>query len=287
MNVARAISTAAAVAAILLGALPAPAAADPTVAVGSESLLLDANTRLRNLPETFTGLLRLPSAGGPLYVRSLLQRFSVNPTQQGLPQAKGKGVAETVCFNQTSAPVVGMTTQNFDRFGNAVSGRFVAPSFNCDFTGVEWDFLGNQIQRAGSSITTLGIAERVQPGANTSCFFPDAMCLQEQRFRVEVDWRQGSGLTGTGFAAPRSNDSGLFYFLNNDNTEMTIKVLNACNFNNRYWVFASATTNVEFTLTVTDTQRPEFPGTNPKTYTNPLGKRFAPVQDTQAFATCP
>ena len=126
MTVARTVSTAAAVAAILLGALPRPAAAEVTVVQGSESLLVDANTRLRNLPETFTGLLNLPGAGQPLYVRSLLQRFSVNPTKLGLPQAKGKGVAETVCFSQTNAPVVGTTTQNFDRFGNAVSGRFVS-----------------------------------------------------------------------------------------------------------------------------------------------------------------
>lgn len=286
MHVARILMIAAAGAAVLV-TFASPAAADPTVATSSESLLLDANTRLKNLPETFTGLLRLPNAGRPLYVRSLLQRFSVNPTQLGLPQAKGKGEAETVCFNQTAAPVVGMTTQSFDRFGNAASGQLVAPSFNCDFTGVEWDFLGNQLQRVGSSITTQGVAERVLPGANPGCFTPDTMCLQEQRFKVEVDWRQASGLTGTGFAAPRSNESGLFYFLNNDNAEMVIKVLNACNVNNRYWVFASTTTNVEFTLTVTDTQRPEIPGTNPKTYTNPLGKRFAPVQDTQAFATCP
>lgn len=286
MTVARSVSTAA-VAAILLGALPRPAAAEVTVVQSSQSLLLDANTRLRDLPETFTGLLNLPSAGQPLYVRSLLQRFSVNPTQLGLPQAKGKGVAETICFNPTGSPVVGTTTQNFDRFGNAVSGRLVAPSFNCGFTGVEWDFLGNQLQRAGSAITALGVTERILPGASPGCFFPDAMCLQEQRFKVEVDWRQGSGLTGTGFAAPRSNDTGLFYFLNNNNTEMVIRVLNACDTNDRYWVFASGLTNVEFTITVTDTQRPPNPGTNPKTYSNPLGKQFAPVQDTQAFATCP
>lgn len=286
MTVVRTVSTAA-IAAILVGALPRPAAAEVTAVQGSESLLVDANTRLRNLPETFTGLLNLPSAGQPLYVRSLLQRFSVNPTKLGLPQAKGKGVAETVCFSQTSAPVVGTTTQNFDRFGNAVSGRFVAPSFNCDFTGVQWDFLGNQIQRAGSSITTLGVSERVLPGADSGCFVPDALCLQEQRFRVEVDWQQPSGLTGTGFAAPRSNDTGLFYFLNNDNSEMTIRVLNACNTDNHYWIFASGLTDVQFTLTVTDTQRPQSPGTNPRTYTNPQGQQFAPVQDTQAFATCP
>jgi hypothetical protein len=52
-----------------------------------------------------------------------------------------------------------------------------------------------------------------------------------------------------------TSDSGLFYFNNSNNWEMLLKVLNACTLNNRYWVFVSATTNVQFTLTVTDTQR--------------------------------
>lgn len=44
----------------------------------------------------------------------------------------------------------------------------------------------------------------------------------------------------------------------------------------------AATTNVELTVTVTDTQTGRF-----KVYTNPLGKAAAPVQDTNAFDTCP
>jgi hypothetical protein len=47
-------------------------------------------------------------------------------------------------------------------------------------------------------------------------------------------------------------------------------------------VFAAGLTNVEVTLNVTDTRN----GT-PKTYFNPLGTPYAPVQDTSAFATCP
>ena len=49
-----------------------------------------------------------------------------------------------------------------------------------------------------------------------------------------------------------------------------------------YWVFFAAGTNVEFTVTVTDTQT----GTV-KTYSNPLNTAAPPVQDTSAFATCP
>jgi hypothetical protein len=41
-------------------------------------------------------------------------------------------------------------------------------------------------------------------------------------------------------------------------------------------------TNVRVVTTVTDTANGAV-----RTYTNPQGTRFAPVQDTAAFATCP
>jgi ribulose-5-phosphate 4-epimerase/fuculose-1-phosphate aldolase len=52
--------------------------------------------------------------------------------------------------------------------------------------------------------------------------------------------------------------------------------------NGRHWVFAAGLTNVEVTLRVVDT----FAG-SVKTYVNPLGTAYQPIQDTSAFATCP
>ena len=81
-----------------------------------------------------------------------------------------------------------------------------------------------------------------------------------------------------------TSDSGYFWFFNPANIEVVVKVLNACTqAPPRYWVFAAGLTNVEVTLQVTDTQA----GGSPKTYVNPLGTPFAPIQDTGAFATCP
>ena len=59
-------------------------------------------------------------------------------------------------------------------------------------------------------------------------------------------------------------------------------MLSGCGLNNHYWVFAAGLTNVEVTLTVRDTQ-----SGSEKTYFNPLGTAFQPVQDTSAFETCP
>ena len=115
---------------------------------------------------------------------------------------------------------------------------------------------------------------------------PDAAthCLQNGRFRVTVEWETNQGASGDGHAILPSADSGEFWFFNPSNTELLVKVLNACGLPEfeSYWVFAAGLTNVEVTLTVTDTRT----GTT-KVYTNPQGRAFPPVLDTGAFATCP
>ena len=80
---------------------------------------------------------------------------------------------------------------------------------------------------------------------------------------------------------PGIGDSGLFYFFDDENLEFLIKVLDGCGLNDHFWVFFAATTNVEFTLIVTDS----VTGTR-KTYFNPLGTSANTVNDTSAFPTC-
>jgi hypothetical protein len=62
---------------------------------------------------------------------------------------------------------------------------------------------------------------------------------------------------------------------------MVVKAVAGCPLNDRYWVFAGGLTNVNVVMTVTDTQTGAV-----KTYINPQGTAFAPIQDTSAF-TCP
>ena len=106
--------------------------------------------------------------------------------------------------------------------------------------------------------------------------------LTDERFRVEVEWRDFEGQTGSGQLGERTPDSAVLYFFTPDNWEMLVKVIDGCGFNDHFWVFFSATTNVEFTLTVTDTAN----GSQVQ-YSNPLGHPANAVTDTTAFATCP
>ena len=59
---------------------------------------------------------------------------------------------------------------------------------------------------------------------------PTNLCLSGNRFRVEVAWTDFGGNTGAGQVVPgASADSGLFWFFNQNNWEMMVKVIKACN----------------------------------------------------------
>lgn len=124
----------------------------------------------------------------------------------------------------------------------------------------------------------------LEAGGSTACTPDDAsLCLNRDRFRVEVDFEDFSGFMGQGKTVPVStDDSGLFFFFDPDNWEILVKVLNGCPINDRVWVFSAATTNVEYTLRVTDTETGAV-----QEYFNPLGTRAAAVTDTEAFVACP
>ena len=108
------------------------------------------------------------------------------------------------------------------------------------------------------------------------------LCVGNGRFRVTATWRKPDGTSGAGASVPITDDSGYFWFFDAGNIEIVAKVLDGCGVNGRYWVLAGGLTNVEAALVVTDTTTGAA-----KTYGNPAGTAFRPIQDTAAFATCP
>ncbi len=111
---------------------------------------------------------------------------------------------------------------------------------------------------------------------------PTVLCLDRGRFQVTVTWQDFQQQTGLGEVVPAgADDSGLFWFFDSDNWEMLVKIIDGCALNQRFWVFAAATTNVAYTLSVADT----VTGTT-RSYQNLLGTSAPAITDTSAFATC-
>ena len=109
------------------------------------------------------------------------------------------------------------------------------------------------------------------------------LCLNQGRFRAEVDWKIAGGDLGVGNVVVTSETSGLLSFFDPGNYEVIVKVLNGCSESiPRYWVFLAGATNVQYVVTVTDTQTGAV-----KAYFNPLNHSAAAVTETGAFATCP
>jgi photosystem II stability/assembly factor-like uncharacterized protein len=111
---------------------------------------------------------------------------------------------------------------------------------------------------------------------------PDAatLCLNNNRFEVKASWATTTS-TGAGQAHPLTADTGYFWFFDPANVEAVVKVIDGCGVNQSFWTFAGGLTNVRTVLTVRDTLTGGV-----KTYTNPQGRAFQPIQDVDSFPAC-
>src|SRR5262249_54512646 len=121
---------------------------------------------------------------------------------------------------------------------------------------------------------TIAVGGAVQPcvaGAFT-------LCLNGNRFKVQVSWRVPSqGPSGAGNAVALTGDTGYMWFFSSGNVELVLKVVDGRPVNGKFWVFYGALSDVEYTITITDTLTGAV-----KTYTNVSG-HLASVADTLAF----
>ncbi|MEO8505003.1 MAG: hypothetical protein ABI609_13980 [Acidobacteriota bacterium] len=238
----------------------------------------------------------------PLADGATLHQVS-HPT--GLPQAYNEGTvvlhppAATTCGNEGGRPLNDLT--KFTYVQPTVGGTFVVssgsplmtdgglvvgqlsdgcgpePEDGCDYR--------NLCANGSFGATYAAVAPYLDPGgASTPPCVPDAetLCLSAGRFRVRTHWNSKDGQSGNGQAVALTADTGYFWFFNDANVEMVVKVLNACGAFQRYWVFAGGLTNVHVQMTVTDVLTAAE-----RVYDNPQSTAFLPIQDTNAFESCP
>jgi hypothetical protein len=110
---------------------------------------------------------------------------------------------------------------------------------------------------------------------------PATAILQNGRFEVEATWQTAAGENGNArLVQLPSADSALFYFFNRSNWELMVKVLDGCAINGHYWVFAAASTDVAFEVTVKEEGGRTFE------IGNRLGQPAAAINSITAFS-CP
>ena len=136
--------------------------------------------------------------------------------------------------------------------------------------------------RADASFEQAGATRSVQAGASATCTAnATTMCLENDRFAVtgtvvaqgETKQLQMVGLTP---------DTGFGWFLNEQNLEIFVKVLDGCAINDRFWVFLGGLTNLQVELQVRNTITGQV-----FTKTNPPRTNFQTESDTSFFTGCP
>ena len=110
----------------------------------------------------------------------------------------------------------------------------------------------------------------------------ETLCLQDSRYAVGVEWWTAGGDSGPGSVVHAgTNDSGLFTFFSRENWEILIKVLDGCALNGHVWVYGASTTDLGYTIRVTDTVTGAV-----KEYGNEPGHPAAAITDATAFRGC-
>lgn len=142
-----------------------------------------------------------------------------------------------------------------------------------------WDFGPNEFfgNHDGTIVGNLaGLTDPLGSCSSTST----TLCLLG-RFTVTVEWTTNSD-AGQGTAVPpNSTDTGLFWFFQAANWEIMVKVLDACGFNDRFWVYIAASTDQGYKVTVRDSLTAES-----VVYTKAVGPPAPATTDSSALDVC-
>jgi hypothetical protein len=161
--------------------------------------------------------------------------------------------------------------------------------FDVKFSPTQNGSFSDSLVLSGLSFALTGAT----PSSGSGCVAnATTLCINQNpgdgRFKIQVSYStsQGGGLSGSGNAIALSSlgvtEGGLFWFFSAANPEMLIKIIDGCSLGGHFWVFFAATTNVGFTVTVTDTSTG-----HQAVYHNADLTAALPVQDTSSALVCP
>ena len=182
---------------------------------------------------------------------------------------------EALRFRDTSTGTV-----RFRRweFGDGNASRSAAPVHAWSSPGFYEVTLEVSDGTSPSTAPRTFLVEAAEP-RGTCVADAETSCLQDSRYAVTVEWRDGAGGSGAGRVVHAgTNDSGMIRFFDADNWEVLIKLLDGCVANGHVWVYGASTTDLGYAIRVTDT----VTGTV-REYRNEPGNPAAAVTDATAF----
>ena len=194
---------------------------------------------------------------------------------------------ELVASGFDGGPVNALVVDPVNR--NTVYAGTSAGVFRSDDGGLRWRSVG---QPGASSVTQLLVDpadhRTVYAGSGGQLFAltfeptpcksgPTTLCLNNGRFQTTVSWRRSDGSTGEGRARPGTSDTGYFWFFDEANLELAVKVIDGTSLGGYFWVFGGSLSDVEYTLTISDSQTGAI-----RSYHHPQGT-LSSFADTAAF----
>ncbi|MEM7048252.1 MAG: PKD domain-containing protein [Acidobacteriota bacterium] len=208
------------------------------------------NSGCGNESDTHTVVIREPSTGGG---GDLVARYSYAPS--------APAAGQEVTFNAGSS--TGGPDSYFWDFGDGstANGRVVTHTFQNNGAYQVQLEVGRDDSSCSFNFCTDVVTQTVAVGGTSGACQPgnETLCLFDGRFDLQVRWKnQRDDNEGTGKVFPfPSDETGMFWFFGPSNVELIVKILDGRTSTGAFWVFYGGLSDVEYWLTVTDTETEE------------------------------
>jgi hypothetical protein len=237
-----------------------PSAAGATLlATGDQATASDFTLlRLRSLPPART-FLGWNAEQGAVSDGTLLYRISHADGGTQKYSVSRVNSASAICTNPLSRFIYSDLDVGAASPGSSGSAAMLANGQvvgqllgGCGTSGISCDPLEHPLD--GAFFYTFPAVEKyLAPGGGNGTCTPGSLdlCLASRRFQAQVTWsNQFNGTSGDGRAIVGTDSTGYFYFTDASNFELVVKILD---FGSVYKVFYGELTDLDFTLTITDT----------------------------------
>ena len=150
------------------------------------------------------------------------------------------------------------------------------------YGGIHWQFDNVEGLRSGRLAADEIFAQHFRPvQPAVECVSSATEICALGRFLIRAEWSHEGLDPQAASAIVDTEQAGRFWFFDAANTELVIKVVDGCDFNQRFWIYLAGLTTLDATVEIVDT----VTGAE-RRYHHSAGSNFTPISDIEAFATC-